>query len=659
MSKRVLLTGGLGFIGSHTVEHWLKNTDWDIVVMDALRFSGRVERLTDIDCFDPDRVRVVWHDLRAPIHSQLVDSIGVVDWIVNMASDSHVDRSITDPVPFVENNVALVLNMLEYARKVKPDKFIQISTDEVYGPAPVGHSHREGEVLRPSNPYSASKAAQEMIAFSYWRTFDVPVIITNCWDMETKLWTTTGLKSFDDVSIGDKVWTLDANENLVQEPVLDKVRMSGPKEMVHISGVAEQMVTPNHRMMFRRLRGKVRSHGRIEEVLAGTLLNMPNRIAIPRNGNWEGNDSPVMDTPLGEKSTDWVCRLFGWHITEGHVSGTTVAIGAAHEPQKQTVKDLLNGLGNVYENERSIRVANKTLANYLNVSGHLARGKRIPDFIKDLSPKYLQVFIETAIEGDGTFYGNGGVIYTISEELANDYAEVAIKAGYAVAIKTRTTKHPRKETRSESYIVRLSDKRNTRIEKQNVSIKSNNDDVWCVRVPSGRVFTQRNGGITLTGQTMNNFGERQHPEKYVPMVMSRILNGEPIQVHAKDGPDGWTIGARVWLHARNHGDAVQFILENAPVIPYSDDDPEPERFNIAGEKEINNLEIAEMVGEILGIEPITELVDFHSSRPGHDLRYSLDGTKLREAGWQQPMTIEESFEQTVQWTHNHPEWLIL
>ena len=92
---------------------------------------------------------------------------------------------------------------------------------------------------------------------------------------------------------------------------------------------------------------------------------------------------------------------------------------------------------------------------------------------------------------------------------------------------------------------------------------------------------------------------------------------------------------------------------------YSDDDPEPERFNIAGEKEINNLEIAEMVGEILGIEPITELVDFHSSRPGHDLRYSLDGTKLHEAGWQQPMTIEESFEQTVQWTYNHPEWLIL
>ena len=113
MGTRVLLTGGLGFIGSHTVEHWLRNTDWEIVAMDALRFSGRIERLTDIEGYDPDRVKVVWHDLRSPLHNQIKETIGEIDYIVNMASDSHVDRSITDPVPFVQNNVALALNMLE------------------------------------------------------------------------------------------------------------------------------------------------------------------------------------------------------------------------------------------------------------------------------------------------------------------------------------------------------------------------------------------------------------------------------------------------------------------------------------------------------------------------------------------------------------------
>ena len=75
------------------------------------------------------------------------------------------------------------------------------------------------------------------------------------------------------------------------------------------------------------------------------------------------------------------------------------------------------------------------------------------------------------------------------------------------------------------------------------------------------------------------------------------------------------------------------------------------------EKEINNLEIVEMIAEIFELYPHYKLVDFHSSRPGHDLRYSLDGTKLREHGWNAPMTLEESFERTVNWTLKHPEWL--
>lgn len=333
----VLLTGGLGFIGAHTVEGYLKTTDWKITVLDSLRFAGRMERLTDIEGYDPSRVEVRWHDLRSPIHEQLAWSIGEVDFIINMASDSHVDRSITDPVPFVHNNVMLVLNMLEYARKVKPKKFIQVSTDEVYGPAPFGYSHIETDPLKPSNPYSASKASQEQIAFSYWRTFDVPIIVTN---------------------------------------------------------------------------------------------------------------------------------------------------------------------------------------------------------------------------------------------------------------------------------------------------------------------------------TMNNFGERQDKEKYVPMVIRRILREEAVQIHARPNNDNtWTPGSRVWLHARNHADALRFILENVDVPKYSEGVDGHPRFNVAGEREIDNLKLAHMISNILEEELIYDLVDFHSQRPGHDLRYSLDGTKLREAGWVPPLSIEESFEKTVRWYRNNPEWL--
>ena len=348
MTKRVLLTGGLGFIGAHTVEGWLKDTDWEIVVLDGLRHAGRVERLTSMEAYDPDRVEVLWHDLRSPIHEMLETEIGHVDYVVNMASDSHVDRSITDPVPFVKNNVDIALNMLEYARKVKPEKYIQIGTDEIFGSAPVGVSHKEDDPLRPSNPYSASKAAQEQISFAYWRTYEVPVILT---------------------------------------------------------------------------------------------------------------------------------------------------------------------------------------------------------------------------------------------------------------------------------------------------------------------------------RTMNNFGERQDIEKYVPMVMGKVMNGEVLTVHGKptdlSDPEGfmfgngeaWNIGSRVWLHARNHADALMFILDEIPVQVYSDTVDHPEWFNIAGDAELDNLEIAQLIAEYMGKELKFEMVDFHSSRPGHDLRYSLDGTKLLDAGWVPPMDVYESLRQTVEWALEHPEWL--
>lgn len=337
--KRVLITGGLGFIGGHTVEHYLHNTDWHIVVIDALRHSGRVERITEINGYDPDRVTLLWHDLRAPLHQMLCQQIGEVDYIINMASDSHVDRSITHPADFVQNNVALVLNMLEYARQCKNlSAFIQVSTDEVYGPAAAGHSHKEGEPMYPSNPYAASKAAQEMIAYSYWRTFSVPVIITN---------------------------------------------------------------------------------------------------------------------------------------------------------------------------------------------------------------------------------------------------------------------------------------------------------------------------------TMNNFGERQDMEKFVPMTILKTINGEPNIIHGKKVDGEWVSGSRVWLHARNHADAIQHILQTIPPVMYSKDKDETKllRFNVAGDREISNLEIVQLIGKIINKEPTIEFVDFHSSRPGHDLRYSLDGTALREAGWKMPISTEQSFEKMVHWMMANKQWL--
>jgi dTDP-glucose 4,6-dehydratase len=180
---KVLLTGAGGFVGHHTLAHLLKTTDWDIVATDSFRhlgISARIRAVFEELPNESSRVKVVTHDLTTPIDLITAREFGDPDVIINMASESHVDRSITDPRPFVENNIALVLTLLDYAKTLPQLKtFIQIGTDEVYGPAPEGVNHPEWSPQVPSNPYSASKSAQEAIAISYWRTFNVPVILTN------------------------------------------------------------------------------------------------------------------------------------------------------------------------------------------------------------------------------------------------------------------------------------------------------------------------------------------------------------------------------------------------------------------------------------------------------------------------------------------------
>lgn len=215
--KRVLVTGGAGFVGSHLIEHMLKNTDWDITTLDRFDAAGNPNRLSEMlettAGIDRTRVHFVFWDLKAVLNDQVIKQLnGPFDYIFHLAAGSHVDRSIDDPALFFQDNCMGTVNLLEYARDfglVREEnftedplaempiagKFLYFSTDEVYGPAPEMvegwdknlsanamvpfEGFKEWARLNPNNPYAAAKAAAEMAVISFANTYRIPSLITN------------------------------------------------------------------------------------------------------------------------------------------------------------------------------------------------------------------------------------------------------------------------------------------------------------------------------------------------------------------------------------------------------------------------------------------------------------------------------------------------
>lgn len=333
MAKRALITGAAGFVGHSVLTYLMDKTDWEFIAVDSFRHKGDSLRIQHMA--QNPRITVYYHDLGEKFSDVAVKSFGDVDYILNIASDSHVDRSIDDPVPFVKNNVAIALTMGELAREIKPEIFLQMGTDEVFGPALNGQFHKEWDIHKPSNPYAASKSAQDQILYSYWRCYDVPVVFTH---------------------------------------------------------------------------------------------------------------------------------------------------------------------------------------------------------------------------------------------------------------------------------------------------------------------------------TMNIFGPRQDAEKFIPMLISKISSGEKITIHGTENE----VGSRMYLHVYNLADAWMFICNHMEAVRYKDNhhiDQYPLSFNVTGQEEIDNLELAKMVADIIGKPLNFEFLDFHSARPGHDRRYALDGQAIKDKGWKHPYSLRESLEQTVQWTLSDGKWL--
>jgi dTDP-glucose 4,6-dehydratase len=171
----VLVTGGAGFIGSNFVRYAIAaHPDWQVTTLDKMTYAGRLENLREV--MDNPRHRFVKGDIADA--SVVAPLVAEADYVINFAAETHVDRSILYAGDFITTDVQGTFVLLEAARAATHLKrFVQISTDEVYGSVPTGSS-KETDELRPRNPYSASKAGADRLAYSYWATYNVPVVIT-------------------------------------------------------------------------------------------------------------------------------------------------------------------------------------------------------------------------------------------------------------------------------------------------------------------------------------------------------------------------------------------------------------------------------------------------------------------------------------------------
>ena len=150
----------------------------------------------------------------------------------------------------------------------------------------------------------------------------------------------------------------------------------------------------------------------------------------------------------------------------------------------------------------------------------------------------------------------------------------------------------------------------------------------------------------IVTHTMNVIGTHQHPEKYVPSTIRKVRDGDVVTVHSDKTKT--IAGSRFYINAKHVADAVCFLMQNG----------EPgEKYNIVGEREMDNLELAKLISKYVGKPLKYEMVDFHSSRPGHDLRYALCGEKMKKLGWTPPETFEEGLKETVNWYLRNPGWL--
>lgn len=238
MSKKVLITGGPGFIGHQALKRFLNFTDYEILVIDRLSYAGDLNRINEVIAEAGEdkkpRVEFIYYDLKAPINDEILKKLTDTNIIIHIGASSHVTRSVEDPSTFIQDNVVGTFNILEAARKLENlELFYYFSTDEVFGPSDEDIQFKEWDRYNSKNPYSATKAAGEELTIAYSNTYSIPSLITHCCNVY-------GQRQHQEKFIPNTIKKILSNEKIIVHT--DENNVPGSRYYIHNEDLAESIV---------------------------------------------------------------------------------------------------------------------------------------------------------------------------------------------------------------------------------------------------------------------------------------------------------------------------------------------------------------------------------------------------------------------------------
>ena len=676
MSK-LLVTGGAGFIGSNFIHYWLKKYPEDqIVNFDLLTYAGHLDSLKDLE--NNPNYSFVKGDITS--EADVNQAMEGVDLVVHFAAESHVDRSIVDPLVFVKTNTLGTAVLLKVALDKKIKRFHHVS----------------------------------------------------CYDEKTMAFTKRGLMRYDQIKVGDLVLSINPDTKLIEWKPVEKVIIQDyeGKMIKARTKTVDIQVTPNHRMLFQAKRSKNLEFKEAVQ-MKNDAINK-----LPKFYEWEGS---IPDKVRKFGSLNDFAYILGIFIGDGCLayqekiqpnltglsrvqflqlardgSGRFTAIGTVGYQETTLMRSWRIFLDIPSKDKSRIRCEQSLTRLGVNWHAHQgragehlyftsrewfeifkdcgreAKNKKIPEWALDLPMPLLKQLFLGLMDSDGS---RNRVFYTSSKILAHQFMELCVKLGFSPTLSTRYTQSSiqGRKISGFSYIVSFGNEWRS-IRREVVEEVDYKGKIWCLKVKDNKNFlTYREGRTIFCGNTdevygslglndpsftdktpysprtpyaaskagadhlvraffetyglpititncANNFGPYHDPEKLIPRFITNLLEGKKVPLM------GQGENIREWLYVFDHASAIDLVIQKGKI---------GETYLVQGEEK-TNLEVTKRLLQILGLDESS--IEFVEHRLGHDLRYANDGSKVRDLGWKPEHSFDEWLERTVEWFKENEWW---